>query len=161
MLKSMLTKREQKIVTGIRILYVLIKKHINGWEKEFNENDGYLKANFRINLYSMRKAVDFLNKKFELEAISETYRDQFIQEAKDTHLLNKKEENEIVKNDNQRYLPYNEFITDFYITGVILDLISEKYDPTVKKMGIDKEFDKIIKNYNTYTKFFEKEIVIM
>lgn len=155
-------KFEQMLITAIRILNETISNHVAEWEKELNENNGYLKANYKINLYSMRKAVKTLMAKYGTIYIETKYIDRLVQEAKDYHnvIKNRNRDVEIVEESKQGSIPKG-FISDYYITGEVLDLITNKYQVTAERMGIVKEFDKIIDNYNKYGKFFEKEIVIM
>ena len=94
--------------------------------------------------------------------IETKYIDRLVQEAKDYHdvIKNRNRDIEIVEESKQGSIPKS-FISDYYITGEILDLVKDKYQITVERMALTKEFDKIIDNYNKYGKFFEKEIVIM
>lgn len=157
-----MNKFEQMLIAGIKILDITISNHVADWEKELKENDGVLKANLKINLYSMRKAVKSLIDRYKNVRIEGKYVDRMVQEAKDYHfvLKNKNKDAQTVIEDEQGSVPTN-FISDYYITGEVLDLIKGKYQVTVERMAIVKEFDKIIDNYNKYSKFFEKEIVMM
>lgn len=161
-----MNKKEQMVITGIRCLAVCINEHVNGWIKEFKENGGVLKANYKIAMYSIRKSINKLNELYKNIPVLETYRDKFLSESKDFNLIakgrNKKENKYIVfKAGNQGYVPYSSFINDFYLIDIFLIQLKEKYEKTIKKMGVEDVFDNIIKNYNYYGGFFEKEIVIL
>lgn len=155
-------KFEQLLIAGIKVLDITISNHVSEWETELNENDGYLKANYKINLYSMRKAVKSLIDKYKDVQIEGKYVDRLVQETKDYHfvLKNKNKDTQTIIEDEQGDIPKG-FVSDYYITGEVLDLITNKYQTTAERMGIVKEFDKVIDNYNKYGKFFEKEIVMM
>ncbi len=51
------SKMEQMVIAGIRVMSVVFEEHVEGWEYEFKNNDGYLKANYKINMYAVRKTL--------------------------------------------------------------------------------------------------------
>ncbi|MBR8750421.1 hypothetical protein IX317_002143 [Fusobacterium sp. DD29] len=162
----MLSKKEQLVITGIRCLSVYINNHVDGWDKELNENDGYLNDNFKNSMYTFKNAINKLQKEYENTPVTYTYRDKFIDEVKDYNFIlkgrNKKTGTyQTFSNEAQRHLPYEDFINDFYMIDLFLIVIQEKYEKTVQQMGIEPVFDDLIKAYNYYSNFFEKEIVIM
>lgn len=159
-------KKEQMVITGIRCLAVCINEHVNGWIKEFKENGGVLKANYKIAMYSIRKAINELNDMYKFTPVLETYRDKFLDETKDFNFIAKNKELKkdkyvVVKQENQGYMPYESFMNDFYLIDLFLTQLKEKYELTIKRMGLEDLFDKVIKNYNYYGNFFEKEIVVV
>lgn len=161
-----MNKKEQMVITGIRCLAVCVNEHVNGWVKEFKSNDGVLKANYKIAMYSIRKGVNKLNDLYKTTPVLETYRDKFLEESRDFNLIakgrNQKDNKYIVfKEADQRHTPYDSFVNDFYLIDIFLIQLKEKYEKTIKKMGLEDAFDNIIKNYNYYGNFFEKEIVII
>lgn len=160
-----LNKKEQMVVAGIRILSVTIEDHVGGWEKEFKENNGYLKANVKINMYSVRKALRELKEQFAWVDINPSWGNSFVQECKDFQRVLKNRRNidieKIVRNEMQGRLPYDDFITHFYIFGVVLDWMMEHYGQTIDRIGIKDKIDKVVRNYRLYGKVFEKEIVIV
>ena len=160
----MLSKKEQLVITGIRCLHACINQHVDGWVEEF-KNGGVLKANYKIAMYSIRKAINQLNDMYKLVPVLETYRDKFLDETKDFNFIAKnkdlkKDKYVVVKQENQGYMPYESFMNDFYLIDLFLTQLKEKYELTIKRMGLEDLFDKVIANYNYYGNFFEKEIVI-
>lgn len=161
----MLSKKEQLVITGIRCLHACINQHVDGWVGEF-KNGGVLKANYKIAMYSIRKAINELNDKYKFTPVLETYRDKFIDETKDYNFIAKgrniqQDKYMVIDQQEQGELPYDGFINDFYLINLFLIQLKEKYEITIKRMGLEALFNKIIDNYNYYGYFFEKEVVIV
>ncbi|QNM15486.1 hypothetical protein [Fusobacterium hominis] len=157
-----MTKKEQMVIAGIRCLHKTINEHVAAWQSEFKNNDGVLKANYKIAMYTFRKVINQLYSKFENIKLKDSYINSFVDDLKDFNLIvsNRETKNFLVDPKKQRYLPGDDFIDNIYLTNLFLARLQEEYELTIQRMNLESDFDKIIKNVNYYSNFFEKEIVI-